>query len=81
MLFFTGGLQTAASRHNYEVAKRVQYQMFTAIVHGLFSTQVPVVIRRQINKLALLLGQSGGGRIAGDHQQKHRIHQAAYPPH
>jgi hypothetical protein len=55
--------------------------MFTAIVHGLFSTQVPVVIRRQINKLPLLLGQSGGGRIAGDHQQKHRIHQAAYPPH
>ncbi len=51
------------SQHNYEVAKRTQYHMFTALFHGLFSTRLSVVTPRQIIKLPLLLGQSGGGRI------------------
>jgi hypothetical protein len=49
--------------HNDEVAKRTQYHMFTALIHGLFSTRLSVVIPCQIIKLRLLFGQSGGGRI------------------
>ncbi len=49
--------------HNYEVAKLTRYHMFTDIIHDLFSTRLSVVIPRQMIRLPLLFGRSGGGRI------------------
>jgi hypothetical protein len=49
-----------SSHHNYEVAKNMEYHMFTAHVHNLFSTRLSLVILLWITRLPLLLRKIRG---------------------